>query len=143
MRPILKTLIIIAIFIAGCKKDSADNHFNSMHFVRQGGGEIDFHLFSTDEEGKIKAEISKYDFKDTTIQFFLEQGNDHAALFSTFNKALKNEEELSGDFKQPDGMGGTWAYIYFVEGEKETAVTNTDLRDKLLEFENLVREKIQ
>jgi hypothetical protein len=142
MKTIFPALFLIVLILSGCKKDS-ETIYDSMHFVRQGGGEIDFNLFPTDEEGKITAEVNKYMFRDTTIQLSLESDNSNAALFTTLSNAMKNKEELSGDFKQSTGLGGTWAYLYFVSGEKETEVTNTDLRNKLLEFETLVLDKIQ
>lgn len=114
-----------------------------MYFTRQGGGQIDFNLHLTDNSDKLKAIVTKYSFRDTTIQIIIDYNNDNAAAFSSFQKAMNNQTQINGDFQQSTLATGTWSYIYFFANTKETEVTNTELRDSLLKFEQIVRDKIQ
>ena len=56
---------------------------------------------------------------------------------------MNNQIQINGDFKQSTLPSGTWASIYLVTDEKETEVTNTELRNLLLKFEQIIRDKIQ
>ncbi len=128
-----------------CKKytDTVKGFYDSMHFVRQGGGQIDFKIYTTDNSDKVKVIISKYDFRDTTLQILIENTADNAAAFSSFHKAITNQTQINGDYKQSTLMTGTWSYIYFVSNSMETQVTNTELRNSLLKFEQLTKSMIK
>lgn len=145
MKTLSITFLFFAMIFSGCKKDSdiVKGFFDSMHFIRQGGGQIDFYLYSTDNSDKLKAVVSKYSFRDTTIQITIDNNDDNASAFSSLNKAMNNQVQINGDFQQPALPTGTWSYIYFVANNKETEVTNTELRNSLLKFEQLVKDKIQ
>jgi hypothetical protein len=140
------TSIMIFLFIvlcAGCKKDEVKGFYDSMLFVRDGGGQIEFHLYPTDSSDKLNAIVTKYAFRDTTIQIIIDTNNDNALAFSSLNQAMNNQIQINGNFQQSTLPTGTWAFIYLVNENKQTEVTNTGLRTSLLEFEKLVRDKIQ
>jgi hypothetical protein len=132
-------LLLTAIF-CNCKNDSDQvKKFDSMHFIRQGGGQIEFKIHTTDSTDKVKVIVSEYNFRDTTIQLIIESNADNAAAFLSFHKAINNQTQLNGDFKQSTLETGSWSYIYFVSCNGETEVTNTELRNSLLKFEELTR----
>lgn len=139
---ILCTLIL---FIFACNNESKNttSHYDSMHFVRHGGGDIDFALYPTENIDQINATVSSYNFQDTTIQLSLEKNSDNAYAFESLQDALNNHIQLNGSYQQPTGETGTWVYIYFVSEHQETEVTNTELRTSLLSFEQMVRVEIQ
>jgi hypothetical protein len=136
-------LILLATF-SRCNNDSdaGKGYYDSMHFVRQGGGQIDFKVYATDNSDKLRVIVSKYNFRDTTIQIVLENNPDDADAFSSFHSALNNQTLLNGDFKQSTLKTGTWSYVYFVLSGTETEVTNTALRNSLLKFEHLTTSAI-
>jgi hypothetical protein len=55
---------------------------------------------------------------------------------------MNNQIKLNGDYKESSLPTGTWAFIYLVNENKQTEVTNTALRTSLLEFERIVVDKI-
>ena len=114
-----------------------------MYFVREGGGEIEFNLYTTDTSDELKAVVTKYVYRDTTIQIIIDANSDNASAFSSLKKAMNNQIQLNGDYKESSLPTGTWAFIYLVNENTQTEVTNTGLRSSLLEFESLVRNKIQ
>ncbi|MBK7626029.1 MAG: hypothetical protein IPJ16_02305 [Bacteroidales bacterium] len=140
----LTTFFFFVVMCAGCETDAdiVKGYYDSMHFVREGGGQIEFNLYTTDNT-ELNAIVTKYSFRDTTIQIVIDANNDNTQAFSSLNQALNSQIQINGDFKQSTLKTGTWAYIYLVSNNKETEVTNTELRNALLKFEQLVRGKIQ
>jgi len=136
-------IFFFIVFCTGCKKDEVKGFYDSMNFVREGGGEIEFNLYTTGNSNELNAVVTKYAFRDTTIQITIDANSANSSAFSALNKAMNNQIQLNGDYKQSTLPTGTWAYIYLVNENKQTEVTNTGLRNSLLEFEKLVRDKIQ
>ena len=136
-------IFFFIVFCTGCKKDEVKGFYDSMNFVREGGGEIEFNLYTTGNSNELNAVVTKYAFRDTTIQITIDANSANSSAFSALNKAMNNQIQLNGDYKQSILPTGTWAYIYLVNENKQTEVTNTGLRNSLLEFEKLVRDKIQ
>jgi hypothetical protein len=139
------TLLLLIITCTNCKKDPdiiLKGFFDSMHFSRQGGGQIEFYLYPTDSLDKLNAVVTKYKFHDTELQVVIDI-NENPDAFTSLNEAMNNQIQINGDFQQPTTKTGTWAYIYLVTDNKETEVTNIELRNILLNFEQLVKSKIQ
>ena len=134
----------LVLMLIGCKKDTdiVKGFYDSMHFVREGGGQIEFIIYPTDNINKLNAVVTKYNFSDTTIQFTIDINSDNSSALSSLNQAMNNQIQINGDFKQSTLPSGTWASIYLVTDEKETEVTNTELRNLLLKFEQIIRDKI-
>jgi hypothetical protein len=136
-------IFLLVLMSSGCKKEVVKGFYNSMYFVREGGGEIEFNLYTTDTSNELKAVVTKYVYRDTTIQIIIDANSDNASAFSSLKKAMNNQIQLNGDYKESSLPTGTWAFIYLVNENTQTEVTNTGLRSSLLEFESLVRNKIQ
>ena len=145
MKTTLTIFYFFVLMLTGCKKDAdiVKGFYDSMHFVRKGGGQIEFIIYPTDNINKLNAVVTKYNFSDTTIQFTIDINSDNSSALSSLNKAMNNQTQINGDFKQSTLASGTWASIYLVTDEKETEVTNTELRNLLLKFEQIIRDKIQ
>jgi hypothetical protein len=151
MKSLSIAFFLSVLIFTSCKEDSEmltksaslNGIFDSMHFVRQGGGQIDFNLYATSSADTLKAVVSQYNFRDTTIQLTVCNNSKNASAFSSFQKVMNDQVQLNGDFQQPTSLTGTWSYLYFVNDNKKTEVTNTELRNSLLQFEQSVRDKIQ
>jgi hypothetical protein len=145
MKIVLKVLLFLLLIFTGCTKDPEiiKGFYDSLHFIRQGGGQIEFNLYTTESLDKLNAIITAYSFRDTTIQYTIENNDEISIAFSALNQALNNQLQINGDFQQSTRHTGTWAYIYLVADNKETEVTNTELRNSLIRFEELLRDKIQ
>jgi hypothetical protein len=145
MKTVSITFLLLIITCTNCKKDPdiiIKGFFDSMHFSRQGGGQIEFYLYPMDSPDKLRADIIKYNFHDTQLQVIIDI-NENPNVFSLLNQAMNNQVQINGDFRQPTTDTGTWAFIYLVSDNKETEVTNIELRNTLLKFEQLVEAKIQ
>ena len=139
------TFLLLIMILAGCTND-ADNitgTYSSMRFVSQGGGAIDFRLSPTSNPNQLQAFVSNYNYRDTTIRIVIDRNVDSAPYFIAFKKALSGEIGITGDFQQPTLPTGTWAFVYVSCNGKDTEVTNAELRSTLLQFEQLVVNKIQ
>lgn len=151
MKTLSISFLFLGMILSGCKKDSVivKGFYDSMHFVTQGGGQIEFNLYPAenmypaDSVNKLRAIVTKYKFRDTTIQIMIDYDDNNASAFSAFQKAMNNQAQLNGDFRQSTLPTGTWSYIYCVAGNKETEVTSAGLRDLLLQFRLIVSNKIQ
>lgn len=136
-------LSVFMVFSCGNMKSKEQNEkYKAMHFVRDGGGQIDFELFETENENQLKAVVSKYDFRDTTIELMISKNSDNTTAFSSFHSALNKETPLNGNFKQSTMATGTWVSIYFSSNEQELEVTNETVRNSLLKFEELILSQI-
>jgi hypothetical protein len=128
------------ILVSGCKKEKG--YFDSMHFVRTGGGQIDFTIYPTVNSDTLNVMVSEYEYQDTAVLVIITKNNANSSLFSTLHDAMNNKTKINGNFKQSVLPTGTWAYIYFVSDSGQTEVTNTDLRNKLLEFEKIINDRM-
>ena len=144
MKTLSITFLLLIIILAGCKNDT-DNitgTYSSMHFVRQGGGSIDFRLSPTSNPNQLQAIVSQYNYRDTTINVLIDSNADTSPCFIALAKALSSEIDIAGDFQQSTLPTGTWAYVYVSRDGKDTEVTNRELRNTLLQFEQLLVNKI-
>ena len=144
MKTLSITFLLLIIILAGCKNDT-DNitgTYSSMHFVRQGGGSIDFRLSPTSNPNQLQAIVSQYNYRDTTINVLIDSNADTSPCFIALAKVLSSEIDIAGDFQQSTLPTGTWAYVYVSRDGKDTEVTNRELRNTLLQFEQLLVNKI-
>jgi len=130
--------------LTGCRKDPAivKGFYESIHFIREGGGQIEFTLTPTDNSDKFNAVVTRFGISDSTIQITVDINIDNKSAISLMDQAMNNQIQINGDFKQSTLLAGTWAYIYLVTDKKETEVTNTELRNSILQLEQLIRDKI-
>lgn len=135
--------IAICLSLWACQKlDSKNTSFENIHIVRNGGGQIDFKLFPTEKEGTLSVVISKFNFKDTTLQFTLEKNEPNKAIFAIFEKVIQGYEKLEGESSPSKLPTGTWVSVFAVRQGKEIEITKPELRDSLLVLERLVRERL-
>ena len=139
------TLLLLILILAGCKNDAngITGTYSSMHFVRQGGGDINFKLSPIPNSDQLQAVVSRYNFRDTTINVLVNNNADISSGFIAFRKALKNEITISGDFQQSTLLTGSWTHLYMSNNGTDTEITNTALRNTLIQFEQQVRNKIR
>lgn len=145
MKTISVAIFLFVLILTGCKKDPeiVKGFYDSMVFVREGGGQIEFTISSTGNPDKFNAVVTKSGAHDTNIQLTLDLNTDNRSSLSLLDQAMNYRIQINGDFKQSTFLAGTWAFIYLVNDKKETEVTNTELRNSLLQLEQLIRDKIQ
>jgi hypothetical protein len=114
-----------------------------MLFVRQGGGDKAFSVYPTNSADTFHVTVTHFEFRDTTVQLSLARDNGNAAAFDALTQTLHGKSQLFGDFEQSTLPTGTWSYLYVVKGAQRYEITNTDLRNVLSGFENIVKAKMQ
>ena len=142
-------IFTLILLLTSCEKNSDESietvkgFYDYMHVERNGGGQIYFNLYATENSNKIKAVVSKYDFRDTAIVIIIDKNEDNTIYLNDFTKALNNEVQLTGDFTPSTLPTGTWVSYTFVTSNKQIEVTNSDLRNSLLKIEQLVQNNIK
>jgi len=142
-------IFTLILLLTSCEKNSDESiqtvkgFYDYMHVERNGGGQIYFNLYATENSNKIKAVVSKYDFRDTTIVIIIDKNEDNTIYLNDFTKAMNNEVQLIGDFTQSTLPTGTWVNYTFVTNNKQIEVTNSDLRNSLLKIEQIVQNNIK
>ena len=115
-------------------------YFDYFLFVRQGGGDKSFTVQSMPTGGLVEICASRYQFRDTLVQFQCGPDPSSRDAFSALNDALHGRVIITGDFHQSSLPTGTWAFLYLIRDGERYEITNTELRNKLLGFETLVQE---
>jgi len=138
------TILFFILILNGCKKDPpiVKGFYDSLHFNREGGGQIEFTITPTGNTDKFNVVITRFGALDSTILITMDLNNNNRSDFAVLDGAMNNKIQINGVFKQSNLLAGTWAYIYLVYNKKETEVTNTELRNSILRFEELIRERI-
>ena len=141
MKKLTLLVMLFATIASGCSnhQEKVTERYDSMHFVRQGGGQIDFSVFPTDNPDQVDIVVASSNFRDTTLQFTLNTSAEDATTFRDFHKALDKQHPIGGDATQPTLPTGTWAHIYLVADSSEREVTDIQTRNSLLKFEPLIR----
>jgi hypothetical protein len=141
---ILFTVSIISFICLLCTDNNTilNSKYDYFLFKREGGGNIEFRLIPTSNFGEFSLIISRLNFRDTTLNFSLQKDNMNASAFNSLYHSFNGDVTLIGDFKQSTLPTGTWAYLYMVKGNEQIEITNIDLRNDLLNFEQYVRKKL-
>jgi hypothetical protein len=139
------TILFLILMLTGCKKDPVivKGYYESVHFIREGGGQIEFTITPTGNQDKFNAVVTRFGISDSTIQITVDINTDNKSALSLLDQAMNNQIQVNGDFRQSTLLAGTWAYIYLVTDQRETEVTNSELRNSILKLEQLLRDKIQ
>ena len=143
---LILTISVIILQIS-CIKDTTPNQpsyqYDNMLFIRQGGGEKAFDVFPTTTTDIFQIIINHLNFRDTTITMTLSRDSTNSLAFDVLAQTLTGQNQLTGDFKQPTIPTGTWAYLYMIKGDIKTEITNTQLRNTLMDFERMVVNKLK
>jgi hypothetical protein len=137
-------LILFITLLAGCGTDTLKSvdKYTSMEFERDGGGDLVFSVTPSDNSGSLMINITRRNFRDTTITMTIQKEPENASLFEDFFQALAGRRQAIGGFKQPTLPTGTWAHIYLVRERERMEITNPDLRNSLLNLETMVRIRL-
>ena len=137
------TISITIIFIS-CKDTStqpeqATASYNQMLFERLGGGNLIFHASETSSKDTLQVNVTQVAYRDTSIQRTIARNSHNTGIFDTLIQAMSGPIQLAGNFKHDTtAIAGTWAYVYMVNGNGNTEVTNITVRNALLELEPIV-----
>jgi len=146
-------LLIVAGGFAACENKEgkitidSTSYFEKMNFLTS-FGRFTFDLYKTNNPDYLKAIVIEYFDLTRNKVITIKRTEDNSNLFDVFKNALNNEIELLGDFEHPefcdDGelIIGPWTFLYFIHQNETIEVTNVKLRNELLKFSEMVRNKL-
>jgi hypothetical protein len=112
-----------------------------MLFDREGGGNLIFTITPTLSIDTLLFEITKKEFRDTSIQGVIWSNRTTKGVFDTLSRALNGKYQITGNYAPDPLPTGTWAFVYMVDSSGKTEVTNITLRNTLIKIESLVYAK--
>ena len=146
MRNVALLIIGVTLFIVSCKDKSTEPiqaTYNQMLFDREGGGNIVFTATPVPSKDTLQIIVTKYAFRDTSIQRSIPKISTSIGIFDTLTEALSGQIQITGSYVQDTtAIVGTWAYVYMINGSDKTQVTNVTLRNTLLQLEAIVESKL-
>jgi len=138
------TSLLMPILFLGCKTSAKTGpvQYEYLLVERQGGGQLDFRVYPGESRSHLNIYVSSSDFQPVEKRFQLEIDENNVDAFDDFYKALNGQLPLKGKLKVSGKLKGTWLYLRFVRGNRETEVTDPELLQRFSVFEKLVREQI-
>jgi hypothetical protein len=142
MRFILVCIVTSVALLSSCSKGPTNPTVGSGHllFVREGAGTMTFTVTQSPKVNVVAISVTKYNFRDTLVDFPSSSDNTNADAYLALEDALHDRVSISGDFKQPTAPTGTWAFLYVVRDSQTVEITNSDLRNRLLPLETIVQK---
>jgi hypothetical protein len=138
-------VLISVLILSGCK--SADKtgpvQYEYLQVDRQGGGQLDFRIYPGESRSHLYIYVSSSNFLPVEKRFQLHIDDLNVDAIDDFYKALNGQMPLKGKQKPTAKLKGTWLYLRFVRGNRETEVTDPELIQEFSLFEKLVREQIE
>jgi len=137
-------LLFLPLLFVGCKTvdKTGPVQYEYLLVERQGGGQLDFRIYPGESRSHLYIYVSSSDFQPIEKRFQLQINENNVDAIDDFYKALSGQLPLKGKVKASGKLKGTWLYLRFVRGNRETEITNPELIQRFSVFENMVREQI-
>lgn len=138
------TALLLPLLFNGCKsiEKTEPVQYEYLQVERQGGGQLDFRIYPGDSRSHLNIYISSSNFQPVEKRFQIQIDPSNVDAIDDFYKALSGLRLLKGKQEASDKLKGTWLYMRFVRGNRETEVTDPELIQRFSAFEKLVREQI-
>ena len=138
------TLLTAVLLMNGCKSavKTGPVQYEYLQVDRQGGGQLDFRIYPGESRSNLYIYVSSSNFQPVEKRFQLHIDESNADAIDDFYKALNGQIPLKSKQKASGNLKGTWLYLRFVHGNRETEVTDPVLLQQFSLFEKLVREQI-
>ncbi len=114
--------------------------YDKLLFKRDGGGNKVFYVTLKSKPYEIVFRITRLNFRDTTITFSVFADDTLKEMYDTLRNLFSGKVSISGDFRQPKLLTGTWVRIYVLRNGKKKMIEITEpmLREKLMKLEEIV-----
>ncbi|MCX6309771.1 MAG: hypothetical protein NTY32_13405, partial [Bacteroidia bacterium] len=138
------TLLTAVFLMNGCKSavKTGPVQYEYLQVDRQGGGQLDFRIYPGESRSNLYVYVSSSNFQPVEKRFQLQVDEENVDAIDDFYKALSGQMPLKSKLKATGKLKGTWLYLRFVRGNRETEVTDPDLIQEFSLFEKIVREQI-
>jgi len=139
------TLLTAVLLMNGCKSaiKTSPVQYEYLQVDRQGGGQLDFRIYPGESRSNLYMYVSSSNFQPVEKRFQLHIDESNVDAIDDFYKALNGQIPLKGKQKASGKLKGTWLYLRFVRGNRETEVTDPVLIQEFSLFEKLVREQLE
>jgi hypothetical protein len=139
------TVLFLFFMFCGCRTSGRTGpvQYEYLLMERQGGGQLDFRIYPGENRSHLNVYVSSSDFQPVEKRFQLEIDPTNADAIDDFYKALNGQLPLKGKLKASGKLKGTWLYLRFVRGNRETEITNPELIHRFTVFEKMVRDQIE
>ena len=136
--------LVVLLVLPACRDFGPEptGPYDYMFLDRNGGGDLGFKVIPISTPDSVQVVVTHREFRDTTVEMVLVRSDTTAKPFDSLFSALRGEARITGDFRQSTLPTGTWVRVYVVQAESKWQVTNVDLRNTLLEFEEIVRNNL-
>ncbi len=140
----ITAVLFLSLLFFGCKSTikTGPIQYEYLQVERQGGGQLDFRVYPGESRSHLNIYISSSNFQPVEKRFQLQIDEGNVDAIDDFYKALSGHLPLKGKLKGSTLLKGTWLYMRFVQGNRETEVTDPELIQRFAVFEKLVREQI-
>ncbi|MCX6308705.1 MAG: hypothetical protein NTY32_07740 [Bacteroidia bacterium] len=137
-------VLTVLPFLYGCKTAAKTGpvQYEYLQVDRQGGGQLDFRLYPGESRSNLYVYVSSSNFQPVEKRFQLQIDERNVDAIDDFYKALSGQTPLKDKQKATGKLKGTWLYLRFVRGNRETEVTDPELIQEFSLFEKLVREQL-
>lgn len=138
------TMFTAVLLLNGCKSAAKISpvQYEYLQVDRQGGGQLDFRIYPGESRSNLYVYVSSSEFQPVEKGFQLQIDENNVDAIDEYYKALNGQLPLKGNQKTTGKLKGTWLYLRFVRGNRETEVTDPELLQRFSLFEKLVREQI-
>jgi hypothetical protein len=138
------TLLLLLLMFGACKtaEKTGPIQYEYLLVERQGGGQLDFRIYPGESRSHLNFYVSSSDFQPVEKRFQLQIDQNNVDAIDDFYKALSGQIPLKAKVKTSGKLKGTWLYMRFVRGNRETEITDPELIQRFTVFENLVRNHI-
>ena len=140
----ITAVVLVMLFFSGCSSSQTDSpvKYTKLVFERLGGGNLVFDVTPADDPDYLNVNVSRKNFRDTTITLKIYREDETASVFKIYSETLSGLRQVVGGYKEGTIPKGTWVHFYLVRGVERIEITNPDLRDSFITFENLVRARL-
>ncbi len=138
-------LFLMTFWFVTCQEKTTqpNDQYDSLLFNRVGGGNLEFTVYPIIGSSLFQTVVTSLSYRDTTINMILSRDNGKSTTFYVLTQTLNGQNEITGDFKQDTlTLAGTWVILYMVKDCNLIEITNTELRNILLDLEYIVRAKL-
>ena len=141
------TLILFALtpfFLFSCQEHGTEptGPYDSMFLERTGAMDLGFNVSPSASVDTFQINVTHREFRDTTIQMILVRNDTSTRAFDALTTALKGQAQIYGNYKESMLPQGTWVKVFMIKDVRRQEVTNVELRNLLLPFEQMVRSSL-
>jgi hypothetical protein len=126
-------------------KEEAQNKemYDFIRIDRRGGGDKLVDLYPTASKDTLKAEVLRYNFRNTNETFFIVNNAERDSAFLVYHEILKGEKGILADsISKNEMLTGTWVHYYAVKDTIRIEITNEEVKDILSRFEWMLKDAL-